>query len=115
MRNEVLIIRFSLFYFGSVLREEVSGCVGCSRGTERCEDDKMKRAGSFRPFSEDVNWELMIRGCSHGGSSFSRLRHLPVVLNEIKLFSVSVASVEVVLQHLRVDLVVVPMIVIETI
>ena len=41
----------------------------------------------------------MIRGCSHGGSSFSRLRHLPVVLNKIKLFSVSVASVEVELQQ----------------
>ena len=57
----------------------------------------------------------MTRGCRHGGSSFSRLRHLPVVLNEIKLFSVSVAGVEVVLLHLRVDLVIVPMIVIETI
>jgi len=57
----------------------------------------------------------MTRGCRHGGSSFSRLRHLPVVLNEIKLFSLSVAGVEVVLLHLRVDLVIVPMIVIETI
>ena len=57
----------------------------------------------------------MIRGCRHGGSSFSRLGHLPVVLNKIKLFSVSVAGVEVVLLHLRVDLVIVPMIVIETI
>src|SRR5690242_4879814 len=57
----------------------------------------------------------MIRCCRDGGSSFSRLRHLPVVLNEIKLFSVSVAGVEVVLLHLRVDLVIVPMIVIETI
>jgi len=58
---------------------------------------------------------LMISGCRHRRSGFSSLRHLPVVLDEIKLFSVSVAGVEVVLQHLRVDLVIVPMIVIETI
>src|SRR5882724_7714501 len=44
-----------------------------------------------------------------------RLELLPVVLNEVKLFSMTVAGIEVVLLHLSVDLVKVPVIVIETI
>src|SRR6266850_6544270 len=44
-----------------------------------------------------------------------RLELLPVVLNEIKLLSMTVAGIEVVLLHLSVDLVKVPVIVIETI
>ena len=82
----------------------------------RKSDDKMKKGRKiFDPFPNTSSENLMIRGCRHRGSSFSRLRQLPVLLNEIKLCSVSVAGVEVVLFHLRVDLVIVPMIVIEPI
>ena len=43
------------------------------------------------------------------------LELLPVVLNEVELFSVTVAGVEVVLLHFRIYLIIVPVIVIETI
>ena len=43
------------------------------------------------------------------------LELLPVVLNKVKLFSMTVARVEVVPQHLRVRLVIVPVVVIHTV
>ena len=44
-----------------------------------------------------------------------RLELLPVVLNEVKLLSMTVAGIEIVLLHLSVGLVIVPVIVVETV
>src|SRR6185295_14483796 len=53
-------------------------------------------------------------GGRNSGAGF-RLELLPVVLNEILLLAMTVAGVEVVLQHLSVGLIKVPMVVIEAI
>jgi hypothetical protein len=54
-------------------------------------------------------------GCRYSRSNLLRLYLLPVVLNEVKLLSMTIAGIEIVLPHFSVDLVIVPVIVIETV
>jgi len=53
--------------------------------------------------------------CRLAGIGVCRLELLPVVLNEVKLLSMTIAGIEIVLLHLRICLVIVPVIVIETV
>ena len=67
--------------------------------------------GRFLTYDELAD-TLIPYACDLG---FTHLELLPVVLNKVFLLSMTVAGVEVVLQHLRISLVKVPMVVIEAV
>lgn len=68
-----------------------------------------------RPFLETIQPGLASNSCRNVRIRLFCLDLLPVALNEVKLLSMTVASVEVILLHLSVDLVIVPVVVIETV
>src|SRR5882724_10466143 len=67
------------------------------------------------PFAKHDWFGLAASSCMNTGMGLFCLELLPVVLNEVKLLSMTIAGIEIVLLHLSVSLVIVPVIVIETV